>query len=141
MGKFDQKDLLCNLLWESLHTEMPQRSQMNSEQLPFFDDELAAAQMLKMQKLFCLKTTLCKLALLGDEVNQKSYQQGLQSQLQAMLSAAYTDYVLHNPSQNPAFPQFVTEETLFLNLSSEKLDVIYMTCMFYIHVSYYISYP
>ena len=91
--------------------------------------------MVKMQKLYSIKTTLCKLVLKTDEVDLQFTQQCLQGQLQSYLLAAFHEYAAAHRMSSPSFPQFVSDVKLFGPMDMESIDVMYTTTMFYIHVS------
>ena len=130
---------LYPLLWESLYTEIPTAVPRNAtaEEKADLDDALAAAQMSKLQQLYSIHVTICKL-LWYSGIDFTLIQQVLQGQLKSLMMDAFTEKRLANRSSTAAtvFPRFFSTAKAFPVLDQEQRDRLYMTNMYFLTVSF-----
>jgi len=106
-----------------------------------YDDNLAALQMSKMQQMFSILVTICKL-IWYKNIDFASTQLVLQNQLYTLLHPAHTEMSLKNFTRNVTaitFPKFFTNERAFPHPDIEQQDILYMACMYFLNVSNYFS--
>ena len=139
MANLENSDELFHLLWESLHSGLPtpvSGSALAAEK-DKYSDNLYAAQVKKMKQMFSVQVTICKL-MWYTGINHVMVQRVLQGQLQTFMNDAFTEKKIANKTSAAAtaFPRFFSSAKAFTKLSEEQRDLLYMSTMYFLTVSF-----
>ena len=139
MAKLDNSEEFFHLLWESLHSGLPTpvSSSAPADEKDRYADILCTAQMKKMQQMFSLQVTICKLMWYSG-INHVMVQRVLQGQLQSFMHDAFNEKKIATKTSAAAtaFPRFFNSAKAFTNLTAAQRDLLYMSTMYFLTVSF-----
>ena len=127
-------------MWESIYTGLPDQPSRDAtaDEKANHEDVRAAVQMSKMQQLFSIHVTICKLIWFTD-IDYVMIQHVLQGQLKNLMNDAFFEKKVGKKSPQAAatvFPRFFQSSArAFQKLNVEQRDLLYMTTIYFMTVS------
>jgi len=132
-------------LYTGIPTYLPRDA--TEKQKMVHEIEVVAIQMAKMQQMFSIMVTISKLSWLPT-LDNASFQDTLQSQIKAMLSDSYPEYIAARKpkcrttpvaASGNQFPVFFGPDSAFTAMNPEQYDQLYLTTMYFIKVCFNLS--
>ena len=141
MAKLENSDEFYHLLWESLHAGLPVQVSKTApaSEKDAYTGIIATAQMTKLQQMFAVQVTICKLLWYTD-IDYEKVQGVLQVQLKTFMSDAFIEknIALKRNTAATVFPRFFSSAQAFAPLKIEQRDLLYMSTMYFLTVSNFI---